>query len=54
MWANQSGPVPYPGDPVIVNPADEFGNVEAPPEYGIEVTIHGGMVTYGPWADRQR
>lgn len=52
--ADAAGTVPFPDDPVIDNPADEFGNVEAPPEYGIEVTIHGGMVTYGPWADRQR
>jgi hypothetical protein len=29
-------------------------NGTSPPDYGLEVEIHGGTVTYGPWADRQR
>jgi hypothetical protein len=53
-YPDESGPVPHPEGPVIVDPADEFGNVEAAPEYGIDVTIYGGTITYGPWADRQR
>jgi hypothetical protein len=24
------------------------------PEYGMDIVIHGGIVKYGPWADRQR
>ena len=52
--ADSPGPVPDPSGPVIVDPADELGNVESAPEYGIDVTIHGGIIKYGPWADRQR
>ena len=25
-----------------------------PPEYGMELLVHGGTVTYGPWSDRHR
>ena len=35
---------------MIVDPTDEIGNVEAPPEYGIDITVHGGIIKYGPWA----
>jgi hypothetical protein len=28
--------------------------VDLPPEYGIDINVHGGMIKYGPWADRQR
>ncbi|QIX00751.1 hypothetical protein AMS68_006268 [Peltaster fructicola] len=24
------------------------------PDYGIDLAVHGGFVTYGPWADRER
>ncbi|EAU38083.1 conserved hypothetical protein [Aspergillus terreus NIH2624] len=29
-------------------------NGAPPPEWGIDVTIEGGTVNYGPWADRER
>lgn len=29
-------------------------NGSSPPEYGIDLRIHGGNIVYGPWADRQR
>ena len=29
-------------------------NGGSPPAWGITLTIHGGTVNYGPWADRQR
>ncbi|KAL4933343.1 putative fermentation associated protein (Csf1) [Aspergillus undulatus] len=29
-------------------------NGSAPPEWGIDVKIDGGMINYGPWADRER
>lgn len=31
-----------------------IGNEDLDPEWGVDVTIHGGIVRYGPWADRQR
>ncbi|SCV73833.1 BQ2448_6263 [Microbotryum intermedium] len=32
----------------------DIGNGDLSPEWGIDVVIRGGEVTYGPWADRQR
>ncbi|KAH8118988.1 hypothetical protein DFH11DRAFT_1696800 [Phellopilus nigrolimitatus] len=32
----------------------DIGNGDLPPEWGVEVIVHGGAVHYGPWADRQR
>ncbi|KAL9125908.1 MAG: hypothetical protein Q9217_004955 [Psora testacea] len=29
-------------------------NGDVPPEWGIELQVQGGVVNYGPWADRQR
>ena len=29
-------------------------NGDVPPDWGIDLTVHGGIVNYGPWADRQR
>lgn len=51
-YTDTPGVVPiYTGD---VDATDEIGNIEPPPEWGVDVTIHGGNVNYGPWADRQR
>jgi hypothetical protein len=32
----------------------DIGNGDLPPEWGIDVVVHGGFFRYGPWADRQR
>ncbi|KFX99623.1 hypothetical protein O988_03738 [Pseudogymnoascus sp. VKM F-3808] len=29
-------------------------NGDLPPEWGIDITVKGALVNYGPWADRQR
>ena len=29
-------------------------NGSKPPDYGLDFAVHGGVVTYGPWTDRQR
>lgn len=34
--------------------AVDIGNGDLAPEWGVELTLHGGVITYGPWADRQR
>jgi hypothetical protein len=54
LASDHTGPVPDASGPVLIDPADQLGNIEAAPEYGIDITIHGGTITYGPWADRQR
>ncbi|ORY27357.1 hypothetical protein BCR39DRAFT_589249 [Naematelia encephala] len=53
-YADTPGLVPHPSDAEVIDEADEMGNIEPAPEYGIDVTIHGGIIKYGPWADRQR
>lgn len=50
--------------PVVSSPLDDHSdspvtveddiNGTLPPEYGLDLQIHGGIVNYGPWADRQR
>ncbi|KAG5639402.1 hypothetical protein H0H81_002934 [Sphagnurus paluster] len=51
-----AGEVPSPSDlsdNVGIESAD-IGNGDMPPEWGIDIMISGGIVRYGPWADRQR
>lgn len=32
----------------------DIGNGDLSPEWGVDVVVKGGNLTYGPWADRQR
>lgn len=32
----------------------QIGSGFPSPQFGMDVIIHGGVVRYGPWADRQR
>ncbi|KAI0093075.1 hypothetical protein BDY19DRAFT_882324 [Irpex rosettiformis] len=32
----------------------DIGNGDLPPEWGVDLAICGGVIRYGPWADRQR
>jgi hypothetical protein len=32
----------------------DVGNGDLPPEWGVDIVVHGGFFRYGPWADRQR
>jgi hypothetical protein len=32
----------------------DIGNGDLSPEWGIDMVIRGGVLRYGPWADRQR
>jgi hypothetical protein len=32
----------------------EIGNGDLSPEWGVDIRLNGGTLTYGPWADRQR
>lgn len=32
----------------------DIGNGDLSPEWGVDLVIRGGTITYGPWADRQR
>lgn len=49
-----AGLVPTRETAAFIDETDQVGNVEPPPEYGVDVTLHGGLIKYGPWADRQR
>lgn len=53
-FADTPGTVPDRSEIIRPDDRDEFGNVDLPPEYGIDISIYGGNVNYGPWADRQR
>lgn len=41
------------GGGVSEDPFD-IGNGDLPPEWGVDLAICGGVIRYGPWADRQR
>lgn len=51
-------PGPVPDDPRHLGGAGEelidVGNGDLAPEWCVELLLHGGSITYGPWADRQR
>ncbi|BGP16903.1 Macrophage colony-stimulating factor 1 receptor [Rhodosporidiobolus nylandii] len=32
----------------------DVGNGDLSPEWGVDLVVRGGAITYGPWADRQR
>lgn len=32
----------------------DIGNGDLSPEWGVDIRLNGGTLTYGPWADRQR
>jgi hypothetical protein len=32
----------------------DIGNGDLSPEWGVDLVIKGGIITYGPWTDRQR
>ncbi|OCF72268.1 hypothetical protein I204_06644 [Kwoniella mangroviensis CBS 8886] len=53
-YADTPGVVPLPSEAPYIDDQDQIGNVDIPPEYGIDITIHKGNVKYGPWADKQR
>ncbi|WVQ94212.1 hypothetical protein IAU59_001290 [Kwoniella sp. CBS 9459] len=53
-YADTPGLVPHPHESPYVDDQDEIGNVDLPPEYGIDIVIHKGNIRYGPWADQQR
>jgi hypothetical protein len=50
------GPVPQSVDNLGETPPgyDTDVNGTLPPEYGLDLQVHGGTINYGPWADRQR
>ncbi|BEI81360.1 hypothetical protein CcaverHIS002_0205200 [Cutaneotrichosporon cavernicola] len=53
-YSDTPGLVPEIIERLDVDRTDTIGNIELPPEWGIDVTLHGGNVNYGPWTDRQR
>ncbi|GMK54228.1 hypothetical protein CspeluHIS016_0108140 [Cutaneotrichosporon spelunceum] len=53
-FSDTPGVVPKVIDRLDVDHNDTIGNIEPPPEWGIDITLHGGNVNYGPWTDRQR
>ncbi len=38
----------------ILCEGDQDINGDLPPEWGIDLSVHGGLIHYGPWTDRQR
>lgn len=53
FYYDEPGRVPPTQDQL---PSDELylGNGDLSPEWGMDIEVTGGTITYGPWADRQR
>ncbi|KAF9012385.1 hypothetical protein BDQ17DRAFT_1496756 [Cyathus striatus] len=47
------GDVPDDPEPSVLESID-VGNGDTSPEWGFDIVIHGGVIRYGPWADRAR
>ncbi|KAF7321613.1 hypothetical protein MKEN_00682400 [Mycena kentingensis (nom. inval.)] len=47
------GEVPALPHSIDIGPGD-IGNGDMGPEWGVDLVIRGGILRYGPWADRQR
>ena len=45
------GKVPPPSFP---DESNGIGNGDLAPEWTVELEVEGGVINYGPWADRQR
>ncbi|KAL1855139.1 Macrophage colony-stimulating factor 1 receptor [Paecilomyces lecythidis] len=45
--SSEHASLPYVNTPGDINGAD-------PPKWGLDVKVNGGMINYGPWADRER
>ena len=52
-YADAVGVVPAKQRP-IDNEGIDVGNGDVSPEWGLDLVVHGGVLRYGPWADRQR
>ena len=52
-YADAVGVVPAKQRPVD-NEGIDVGNGDVSPEWGFDLVVHGGLLRYGPWADRQR
>ncbi|KAH9083360.1 hypothetical protein EDB83DRAFT_2538792 [Lactarius deliciosus] len=52
-YADAVGIVPAKQRPVD-NEGCDIGNGDVSPEWGFDLVVHGGILRYGPWADRQR
>lgn len=53
-YSDTPGLVPEINDALDIDMNDAIGNIEVPPEWGVDIALHGGNVNYGPWTDRQR
>ncbi|GAA6038491.1 hypothetical protein JCM8097_004593 [Rhodosporidiobolus ruineniae] len=56
-YADVAGLVPEEGkgNPNVAGlETHDVGNGDLSPEWGVDLVVKGGAVTYGPWADRQR
>ena len=42
------------GETLLGSTYDDDMNGSKPPDYGLDFAVYGGVVTYGPWTDRQR
>ena len=53
-YCDVAGQVPSSGRPVAMSETTDIGNGDLSPEWGVDLNMKGGVLQYGPWADKQR
>lgn len=54
-YVDDVGEVPMDASPSCnAGSVHDIGNGDTDPEWGFDLIIFGGIIRYGPWADRQR
>ncbi|KAK4047646.1 Macrophage colony-stimulating factor 1 receptor [Microbotryomycetes sp. JL201] len=53
-YCDVAGKVPEASQAVHLSESIDIGNGDLSPEWGIDMSIKGGVLLYGPWADKQR
>lgn len=53
-YADVAGYVPQRNAARTSSDKPDIGNGDLSPEWGVDIRLNGGTLTYGPWTDRQR
>ncbi|KAM0790005.1 hypothetical protein ACM66B_005335 [Microbotryomycetes sp. NB124-2] len=53
-YCDVAGKVPAATGAIQLSEAINIGNGDLSPEWGVDMNVKGGVLLYGPWADKQR
>lgn len=53
-YYDSQGLIPFKTESEDIIPGPDIGNKGPPPMFGLDITLSGATLTYGPWAEKQR